>query len=314
MEENATTFSPGSHRDSLLVSDFIPARILLPAKPKIRLTQSHVQEYFPGTENELFIRVPVVASVPLWDSALKRYIVLAISTLVEMKLSCVRWRKFDYALNIEVCVRARACVCVCVCVCVPVYLHAYARCMLTRVCVAVLDSHTGLYGRNIELKLQRGAMMLYDLCHTKLDCAALISTLCYRVSHRAQQREDRPHQVLAIDRCQLTSYCSRRRLGDAPPRRHNARSHTIIASSVGSFKKNIFNTLNRVFVVDLLFAMFHGFLVWAVWPAVAVAFTCAHPICTDRMRTGKRNRHRRPDSPDPNPKSKRDDISINQLT
>ncbi|GBP21752.1 Zinc finger BED domain-containing protein 5 [Eumeta japonica] len=34
----------------------------------------------------------------------------------------------------------------------------------------------------------------------------------------------------------------------------------------------------------------------------------------DRMRTGKRNRHRRPDSPDPNPKSKRDDISINQLT
>ncbi|GBP64969.1 hypothetical protein EVAR_36589_1 [Eumeta japonica] len=33
-----------------------------------------------------------------------------------------------------------------------------------------------------------------------------------------------------------------------------------------------------------------------------------------RMRTGKRNRHRRPDSPDPNPKSKRDDISINQLT
>ncbi|GBP18799.1 hypothetical protein EVAR_93227_1 [Eumeta japonica] len=35
---------------------------------------------------------------------------------------------------------------------------------------------------------------------------------------------------------------------------------------------------------------------------------------TDRMRTGKRNRHRRPDSPDPNPKSKRDDISINQLT
>ncbi|GBP75211.1 hypothetical protein EVAR_88817_1 [Eumeta japonica] len=54
--------------------------------------------------------------------------------------------------------------------------------------------------------------------------------------------------------------------------------------------------------------------VWAVWPAVAVAFTCAHPICTDRMRTGKRNRHRRPHSPDPNPKSKRDDISINQLT
>ncbi|GBP28031.1 hypothetical protein EVAR_83662_1 [Eumeta japonica] len=54
--------------------------------------------------------------------------------------------------------------------------------------------------------------------------------------------------------------------------------------------------------------------VWAVWPAVAVAFTCAHPICTDRMLTGKRNRHRRPDSPDPNPKSKRDDISINQLT
>ncbi|GBP34158.1 hypothetical protein EVAR_30709_1 [Eumeta japonica] len=37
-------------------------------------------------------------------------------------------------------------------------------------------------------------------------------------------------------------------------------------------------------------------------------------LCTDRMRTGKRNRHRRPDSPDPNPKSKRDDISINQLT
>ncbi|GBP79063.1 hypothetical protein EVAR_58731_1 [Eumeta japonica] len=35
---------------------------------------------------------------------------------------------------------------------------------------------------------------------------------------------------------------------------------------------------------------------------------------SDRMRTGKRNRHRRPDSPDPNPKSKRDDISINQLT
>ncbi|GBP61593.1 hypothetical protein EVAR_27480_1 [Eumeta japonica] len=33
-----------------------------------------------------------------------------------------------------------------------------------------------------------------------------------------------------------------------------------------------------------------------------------------RMRTGKRNRHHRPDSPDPNPKSKRDDISINQLT
>ncbi|GBP71208.1 hypothetical protein EVAR_18001_1 [Eumeta japonica] len=33
-----------------------------------------------------------------------------------------------------------------------------------------------------------------------------------------------------------------------------------------------------------------------------------------RMRTGKRNRHRRPDSPNPNPKSKRDDISINQLT
>ncbi|GBP90311.1 hypothetical protein EVAR_61973_1 [Eumeta japonica] len=54
--------------------------------------------------------------------------------------------------------------------------------------------------------------------------------------------------------------------------------------------------------------------VWAAWPAVAVAFTCAHPICTDRMRTGKRNRHRRPDSPDPNPKSKRDDISINQMT
>ncbi|GBP16790.1 hypothetical protein EVAR_13177_1 [Eumeta japonica] len=43
---------------------------------------------------------------------------------------------------------------------------------------------------------------------------------------------------------------------------------------------------------------------------------CAH-LCASylyRMRTGKRNRHRRPDSPDPNPKSKRDDISINQLT
>ncbi|GBP32889.1 Cytochrome P450 4d2 [Eumeta japonica] len=25
--------------------------------------------------------------------------------------------------------------------------------------------------------------------------------------------------------------------------------------------------------------------VWAVWPAVAVAFTCAHPICTDVMKT-----------------------------
>ncbi|GBP35102.1 hypothetical protein EVAR_28300_1 [Eumeta japonica] len=37
-------------------------------------------------------------------------------------------------------------------------------------------------------------------------------------------------------------------------------------------------------------------------------------IGIDRMRTGKRNRHRRPDSPDPNPKSKRDDISINLLT
>ncbi|GBP04762.1 hypothetical protein EVAR_99533_1 [Eumeta japonica] len=37
-------------------------------------------------------------------------------------------------------------------------------------------------------------------------------------------------------------------------------------------------------------------------------------ITLNRMRTGKRNRHRRPDSPDPNPKSKRDDISINQLT
>ncbi|GBP43045.1 hypothetical protein EVAR_96304_1 [Eumeta japonica] len=37
-------------------------------------------------------------------------------------------------------------------------------------------------------------------------------------------------------------------------------------------------------------------------------------IGKNRMRTGKRNRHRRPDSPDPNPKSKRDDISINQLT
>ncbi|GBP14661.1 hypothetical protein EVAR_9574_1 [Eumeta japonica] len=37
-------------------------------------------------------------------------------------------------------------------------------------------------------------------------------------------------------------------------------------------------------------------------------------VNTYRMRTGKRNRHRRPDSPDPNPKSKRDDISINQLT
>ncbi|GBP34289.1 hypothetical protein EVAR_13428_1 [Eumeta japonica] len=36
-------------------------------------------------------------------------------------------------------------------------------------------------------------------------------------------------------------------------------------------------------------------------------------VAIDRMRTGKRNRHRRPDSPD-HPKSKRDDISINQLT
>ncbi|GBP28896.1 hypothetical protein EVAR_93540_1 [Eumeta japonica] len=32
-----------------------------------------------------------------------------------------------------------------------------------------------------------------------------------------------------------------------------------------------------------------------------------------RMRTGKRNRYRQPDSPHPNRKSKRDDISINQL-
>ncbi|GBP28735.1 hypothetical protein EVAR_19777_1 [Eumeta japonica] len=30
---------------------------------------------------------------------------------------------------------------------------------------------------------------------------------------------------------------------------------------------------------------------------------------TGRMRTGKRNRYRQPDSPNPNPKSKRDDIS-----
>ncbi|GBP33961.1 hypothetical protein EVAR_24875_1 [Eumeta japonica] len=37
-------------------------------------------------------------------------------------------------------------------------------------------------------------------------------------------------------------------------------------------------------------------------------------LAFDRMRTGKRNRHRQPDSPDPNPKNKRDDISINQLT
>ncbi|GBP57116.1 hypothetical protein EVAR_36784_1 [Eumeta japonica] len=45
-------------------------------------------------------------------------------------------------------------------------------------------------------------------------------------------------------------------------------------------------------------------------------FTLVKVYCRhrNRMRTGKRNRHRRPDSPDPNPKSKRDDISINQLT
>ncbi|GBP90616.1 hypothetical protein EVAR_63630_1, partial [Eumeta japonica] len=55
--------------------------------------------------------------------------------------------------------------------------------------------------------------------------------------------------------------------------------------------------------------------VWAVWPAAGgggCVYLCASYLY--RMRTGKRNRHRRPDSPDPNPKSKRDDISINQLT
>ncbi|GBP69144.1 hypothetical protein EVAR_47419_1 [Eumeta japonica] len=51
-----------------------------------------------------------------------------------------------------------------------------------------------------------------------------------------------------------------------------------------------------------------------VWRAPRSAGDEAAADSADRMRTGKRNRHRRPDSPDPNPKSKRDDISINQLT
>ncbi|GBP85134.1 hypothetical protein EVAR_90747_1 [Eumeta japonica] len=61
--------------------------------------------------------------------------------------------------------------------------------------------------------------------------------------------------------------------------------------------------------------------VWADSPAVAVALLCAHPIVQvmisnsfDRMRTGKRNRHRRRTAQTLTQKSKRDDISINQLT
>ncbi|GBP26117.1 hypothetical protein EVAR_15131_1 [Eumeta japonica] len=47
------------------------------------------------------------------------------------------------------------------------------------------------------------------------------------------------------------------------------------------------------------------------WTTILVRLGARRP---ELMRTGKRNRYRQPDSPDPNQESKRDDISINQLT
>ncbi|GBP92840.1 hypothetical protein EVAR_66967_1 [Eumeta japonica] len=92
-------------------------------------------------------------------------------------------------------------------------------------------------------RLQLGAMLLYDLCRNKYDCAAVIGGLCYRVLYRAQQREARPHQLFAINRCRA----SWSPVPDAPPRgrlQHSFNAIDIITSTVGSFRTNIFNTFN----------------------------------------------------------------------
>ncbi|GBP18634.1 Endothelin-converting enzyme homolog [Eumeta japonica] len=78
----------------------------------------------------------------------------------------------------------------------------------------------------------------------------------------------------------------------------------------------------EVWSADLLICRLSCSLGWGLG-CLAGGGGCAHLCasypysiiaCTDGMRIGGRGRHRRPDGPDPNPKSKRDDISINQLT
>ncbi|GBP26573.1 hypothetical protein EVAR_86077_1 [Eumeta japonica] len=99
-------------------------------------------------------------------------------------------------------------------------------------------------------RLQRDAMMLYDLSHNKYDYAALIGMSCDRAPYRAQQRGARPHRLLAVNRCRAAAGPR------SPPRRrtHNTLFNAIdiIASTlnlcISSFKtKNMANTLNCAF-------------------------------------------------------------------
>ncbi|GBP70457.1 hypothetical protein EVAR_52798_1 [Eumeta japonica] len=81
--------------------------------------------------------------------------------------------------------------------------------------------------------------VLYDLCHNKYDCTALIGLLCRRVPHQAQQRQARPHQLFAIDPCRtiVIKWSTMVRLVVAYNKHFNAID--VIASTIESFKKQI---------------------------------------------------------------------------
>ncbi|GBP33512.1 hypothetical protein EVAR_28667_1 [Eumeta japonica] len=80
---------------------------------------------------------------------------------------------------------------------------------------------------------QLDAMMLFDLCDNKYDCAALIVMLYYRVHYQAQQREARLHHLFAINRSRTVAGARSlmRLLVDTNNKRFNAIN--IITSAVG---------------------------------------------------------------------------------
>ncbi|GBP75119.1 hypothetical protein EVAR_89821_1 [Eumeta japonica] len=97
-----------------------------------------------------------------------------------------------------------------------------------------------------SIRLQLDAVM-YDLCHNKYDCPALICMLCYRVPYRAQQREVRPHQLFAVDRCRTVAgtRSPMRRLVEAYNKHFKAIENVALAIARNSADSTGNTTLSR---------------------------------------------------------------------
>ncbi|GBP32629.1 hypothetical protein EVAR_25990_1 [Eumeta japonica] len=97
--------------------------------------------------------------------------------------------------------------------------------------------------------LQLDAMMFYDLYHNRYDCAGLIGMLCYHVPCREPNKEAGLHQSFHINRCRTVAGTLIQIHYLMATYNTHFYAIDIIASTVESFRKNIFKTLNRAFDV-----------------------------------------------------------------